>query len=510
MKKAPRRRSSSFPPAAALVLLLSACAGESPSDRSPHGGTAGSAARPRGAEGVGKATPPPPGEREAARSGTATLDQVDWKACGDEALALLREYIRIDTSNAPGVATASGDVRKAADLLQGALQHEGIETRRLVHPQDPTRVVVLGRLRGDGSGGKPLLLEHHMDVVPAEGAWSHPPFAAEVDQGWLYGRGTADDKGLGALHLEAMLLLKRLRVPLARDVVFVANPDEEIGGERGASWLTTAHWDLLDPGVVLEEGGFGYEGRYRQGTTFEVQVDQKRVFWLELLASGEGGHGSVPRENALVILERAVDRILAMPREPRITPTLRATYAALVKEPAAALKVIDSIVGDPIERSRMVDSIALTRMQGSDKVNTQPREARASLDVRLLPDTDPKEFLSRLHRVIADDRVKVVELHPREEVGAASPIEGPVFRAIASVVSRRWPGAVAIPSISTGGTDSRNYRSRGVPAYGFIPFVVPDGDRLRIHDVDERVRVEDVREGVRTMFEIVRELAAKS
>jgi acetylornithine deacetylase/succinyl-diaminopimelate desuccinylase-like protein len=201
--------------------------------------------------------------------------------------------------------------------------------------------------------------------------------------------------------------------------------------------------------------------------------------------------------------------VLAMPREPRITPAARATFQALVAEPESALRLIEAIVMDPIEKARLVDSVALTRMQGSDKVNTQPREARASLDVRLLPDTLPEEFLARMRGAIGDDRVQLRELHPREEVGEASPIDHPAYRAIVSVVERRYPGSKAIPALSTGGTDARNYRVRGVPAYGFMPFVLPEGDRLRIHDFDERVRVEDVREGVRTLYEIAVEIAGK-
>ncbi len=198
-----------------------------------------------------------------------------------------------------------------------------------------------------------------------------------------------------------------------------------------------------------------------------------------------------------------------MPRPERITPTVRQTYQALAEEPQAALMAIESVVTDPIERARLVDSVALTRMQGSDKVNTQPRVARASLDVRLLPDTNPAEFLERLRRAIGDERVSIRQLHPSEDLGPASPIDSVAYRAIAAAVRRRYPAAIALPTLSTGGTDSRNYRSRGVAAYGFMPFVVPEGDRLSIHDVDERVRVEDVQAGVRTMFEVVLSIAGK-
>ncbi len=442
-------------------------------------------------------------------TGSSPSGADEWMGVGDEAVALLREYLKIDTSNAPGVPGASGDVRLAADFFERVLKQEGIEVQRIAHPEDPTRVFVIGRLRGDGSAGKALILEHHMDVVPAEGTWTRPPFAADVHEGWLYGRGAADDKGLGILHLMALVQLKRQRAALGRDLLFIATPDEEIGGERGVAWLTAKHWNILDPAVVLEEGGFGYEGRYRPGLAFEVQVDQKRILWVELEAKAEGGHGSVPRENALVVLQRAVDRILELPREPRITPTVDATYTALSRDPIAARRIVDAVVTDPAERARLVDSISLTRMQGSDKVNTQPRVAKASLDIRLLPDTDPADFLARLTRAIGDNRVAIHELHPREGVGTASPVDSPFFRAIAQAVEQNFPGAIAIPTLSTGGTDSRNYRIRGVPAYGFIPFVVPQGDRLRIHDIDERVRVEDIRRGVKVMYEVVLAIARR-
>ncbi|MBI4583353.1 MAG: M20/M25/M40 family metallo-hydrolase [Planctomycetes bacterium] len=435
--------------------------------------------------------------------------EVNWDEEGDRAVGLLQTYLRIDTSNAPGVPGATGDVRAAVEFFERLLREDGLEPRRLVHPEDPTRTVLLGRLKGDGSLGKTLLLEHHMDVVPAEGQWTHPPFGAEIHDGFLYGRGTMDDKGLGILHLQAIRLLRREKVPLGRDVVFVATPDEEIGGEKGAAWLARSHWDLLDPALVLEEGGMGYAGKYNRGLAFEVQVQQKRVFWLELEARGEGGHGSVPRENGLLVLHQAIERVLDMPRPPRLSPPVAATYQALARDPEAARRVMTAIATDPSERARLTDSLTLTQMEGSKKVNSQPRVAKAGLDIRLLPDTDPAEFLGRLKKAIGDERVAIRELHPREEVGPASPTDGPVYRAIEAAMAVHYPGALILPTMSTGGTDSRNYRVRGVPAYGFIPLIVPEGDNSRIHDVDERVRVEEVKKGVKVFFDLVKALAEK-
>src|SRR5262245_24378163 len=176
----------------------------------------------------------------------------DWRAIGAEAARILQAYVRIDTSNPPG------DTRKAADFLAGILERDGLAVTR--YEPAPGRVIILARLEAakQPPADKPILLLQHMDVVPADRTqWKLDPFGGTIENDTLWGRGAFDMKGLGVAHLMAFLLLKREHVPLSRDVVLVAEPDEEIGGAMGARWMIANHYAELDPEYVLDEGGFG-------------------------------------------------------------------------------------------------------------------------------------------------------------------------------------------------------------------------------------------------------------
>jgi acetylornithine deacetylase/succinyl-diaminopimelate desuccinylase-like protein len=198
---------------------------------------------------------------------------IDWTALEAEALDTLQRYVRIDTSVPPG------DVTKAADFLQGILEREGIPVKR--YESGPGRTIVLARLKGSGPA-KPLLLLHHMDVVPVDRArWSRDPFGAEIAEGKLWGRGAFDMKGAGVAQLYAFLALKRQRVPLARDVLLMAVPDEEIGGALGATWMLEHHLVDFEPEYILDEGGFGTRDLFSPGKlVFGISVAEKKMLWL--------------------------------------------------------------------------------------------------------------------------------------------------------------------------------------------------------------------------------------
>jgi acetylornithine deacetylase/succinyl-diaminopimelate desuccinylase-like protein len=442
----------------------------------------------------------------------ATARAVDWEAATTEASALLQRYIRIDTSNPPG------DVTAGARFLREALSSEGIAAETF--ESAPGRVNLVARI-GAGRGPAVILL-HHMDVVPADPAgWSAPPFSGELRDGFIWGRGTLDDKGHGIAQLMTVLLLKRERVPLGRDVVLLATADEEVGGELGAQWMVEHQWERMNPWVVVNEGGFGGHGLFGvAGPAFLVSVAEKRVFWLRLTAHGEGGHGSQPHErNPNDILVRALGRIQAHANGYRMTPVVAEMLAALADRadfPAATVMrharnpllfpfVRRRMSANKAARAMLHDTVSVTMLKAGSKVNVIPASAEATIDCRLLPDTDPTVFLEALRQTIDDPRV-AVEIIQQSDPGGTSPTDTPAYGALRAALDAVEPGAAVAPLLTTGGTDSRFFRRRGVPAYGIIPVLLAEDDLSRFHGADERVSVENLRLGIAATFEIVRRL----
>src|SRR6185503_10620104 len=225
----------------------------------------------------------------------------------DEVTRLLQEYVRIDTSNPPG------DTRKAADFLAAIFEREGIPVTR--YESAPGKAIVYARLKATVSppAGKAIILLHHMDVVPADRSqWKVDPFGASIEGNALWGRGSFDMKGQGIAHVLAFLMLKRERVPLARDVILLAEPDEEVGGALGARWMIANHYAELDPEYVIDEGGFGSRDLFAAGKlVYGISVAEKKIVWLKLRAEGVAGHGSQPNDqNPNDRLVRGLARLL--------------------------------------------------------------------------------------------------------------------------------------------------------------------------------------------------------
>ena len=243
---------------------------------------------------------------------TAQAQRVpDWKAVEAEAISTIQSYVRINTSNPPG------DVGKAADFLVAILEREGVPVKR--YESGPGKSIVVARLKGAGQA-KPLLLLHHMDVVPTDPSrWVHDPFGAEMADGRIWGRGAFDMKGQGVIQLMAFLSLKRLNVPLNRDVILMAVPDEEVGGTLGAKWMLKEHYDELDPEYILDEGGVGSRDLFAPGKlVFGISVAEKKILWLKLRAEGVSGHGSQPHD------QNPNDRLTrALARHARASPFRR-------------------------------------------------------------------------------------------------------------------------------------------------------------------------------------------
>jgi len=427
---------------------------------------------------------------------TAAGQTPDWKAVEAEALQTLQRYVRVDTSNPPG------DVTKAADLVEGILKAEGIPVTR--YESAPGRSIVLARLKGAGQA-KPLLLLHHMDVVPADASrWTRNPFGAEIADGRLWGRGSFDMKGPGVIQLYSFILLKRLNVPLDRDVLLVAVPDEEIGGANGATWMRKNHFAELDPEYVLDEGGFGSRDLFAPGKlVFGISVAEKKILWLKLTAEGVGGHGSQPHDqNPNDRLIKALARLLAEPL-PAPTFSVVATLTSRVG-PLAPNKFNNAI---------QQSTISITSLRAGvgepPRANVIPSIAEATLDCRVLPGTTKDQWLQEIGRRLNDPRIKVDVTYE-----SADPVvttqDSTFYKALEAAVKKHHPDAIVTPMIIPYGSDGNGFRPLGVKSYGFTPAVLPAATVASMHGDAEFLPVDALGPAIQILFDALSQTVARN
>ena len=442
---------------------------------------------------------------------------VDWNALRDETARVLAEYTRINTTNPPGNELA------AARWLQQLLAREGIAAQLLDTVElGAGRANLYARLEASVPAAqrkKAIALVHHMDVVPADPRyWTVDPFAGAIRDGYVWGRGALDMRGEGIAHLMAMVAIKRSGVPLARDLVFIANADEELGS-TGAKVFAARHADLLrDVEFLITEGG---DNPVRAGKVeyYGVSVAEKRTFWQKLTVKGTPSHGSRPTpHNPVTRLVRALYRIASYETPLHVTPgvhkyfrDIAGTYAG---EQRAWLRDVRTAVRNPRARAWLTsdiywnailrNTIAITVLTASNKTNVIPAEASAELDIRILPDQDPAAVLAALKRVVNDTAVVFSPLiEPKTPL--ENPIETSLFRAIERAARERDPGAIVTTPMLTGATDRFAYRALGIITYGVDPFRVESADAQRgVHGNDERVSVENLGFGVRFLYDILR------
>lgn len=425
-------------------------------------------------------------------------------ASGDavQAVERLRSYLQIDTTNPPG------NEAEAARWLADILRHGGLEPTLLESPEG--RVSLVARWRAvDGVDGPAVLLMHHIDVVPADSDWEHPPFSGRVAQGKIWGRGALDVKSLGIAQLEAILSLRAASVRLKKDIVYLAVADEEAGGGQGAGWLLDAHPEIFE-GVeaVLNEGG---NNRTLQGhvALWGVEVAQKRPFWLRLTATGRGGHASgFHPGSAMHQLIRGLHRIVERPLRYRLTEPSRIYFSELFRAMGGdgdltgfetAFRSDDPGAGlMPGQDVYFVDTLHVTQIEGSSGPNVVSPVATARIDGRLLPDTDDEALLVELRELLG--RNIEVEVVLRADPVPPSPRDTDLWRALEDVLGVRAP---VIPTFLTGTTDSRFFRARDIPAYGFSPFAVDAGDLKGIHGPNESIPVDEFLRGIETMRRVL-------
>ncbi len=430
-------------------------------------------------------------------SRAASAQTPDWKAVETDALKTLQGYVRINTSNPPG------DVSKAADYLQDILKREGIDVTR--YESGPGRSILLARLKGDGTGGKAILLESHMDVVPTDPArWSRDPFGAEIADGKMWGRGTIDMKGIGTTYLYAFLELHRQNVPLTRDVLLMFVPDEEVGGAMGAEWMRKNHYDELDPEYVIDEGGFGSRDMFTPGKlVFGISVAEKRIMWLRLRAEGVAGHGSQPHDkNPNEHLMAALSRLFAQPPAAAPFPVVE-TMKQRIGAPLTENKFNNAIQKSTISLTSLRSGVG-----DPPRANVIPSVAEATIDCRVLPGISKEDWLAELEQRLADPTVKIEIINAGEDP-VVSTQDSPLYRALESAVKRHHPDAIVTPMTVPYGTDGNGFRPRGVKAYGFFPAIIPAASILSMHGDAEFLPADALGPAIQILFEAVKQTASR-
>ena len=444
--------------------------------------------------------------------------QPNWADVERETLEQFQALLRLDTRNPPG------NERIAADYLKRVFDREGIPAHILA--LDSNRSNVVARLKGTGRK-RPLLILGHTDVVTVDTTkWTRPPFAATRDGGYVYGRGTVDDKDNVTAGLMTMLLLKRLNVPLDRDVIFLAESGEEGTTRVGIGFVTSQHMDDIDAEYCLAEGG----GATRIGGAVKyatVQTLEKRSRGITLIAHGVAGHGSVPLEsNAIVHLGGAVARIGAWRPEIRLNETTRAYferlaalsppdvakhYRGVLSSDSAVRRAADDWLyhNEPRHSSMLRTSVSPNIIAGGYRSNVIPSEATATLDVRMVPDEDPDRFLEQVRKIVNDSAVEVrFPSSFGRPKGVDSRLDSEAFKAIESAV-RRVYGVPAIPVMGTGATDMSFVRAKGVQCFGIGPAVDMEDGPLGFgaHSDQERILESELHRFVRFNWDIVTSLA---
>jgi acetylornithine deacetylase/succinyl-diaminopimelate desuccinylase-like protein len=435
-------------------------------------------------------------------------DAIDWPSVRAEALDVLVRYLRIDTSNPPG------RERPAARFLGGLLEAEGVACEYI--ETAPEREALVARLPGDGSR-RALMLANHTDVVPVEAEyWDVPPFAGVVRDGRIFGRGAIDMKGTGVMQLFAVLLARRLGLPLRRDLVFVAVPDEEVGSDLGMAWLVRHRPGLFDVEFALNEGGSGLaDFGGRDARLFAIAVSEKEMCPLRLTTVGTPGHGSRPHaDNSAVRLAETLAKLARWERPLTLGAAAsdflaRLAAGGLIASAGDRATVERLLRASPDTQATFQDTLNVTMLTAGIKSNVIPAKSEAIVDCRLAPGQTPEAWRAAVEAYIDDPRVQVSFVYARERSRpAVSTWDTELARVIEAVVREAFEDAVVTPAVSIVGTDNRFLRLLGIPSYGFIPCLLSQAERDGFHANNEFLTVENFHMGLELMFEVVRRVCA--
>ncbi len=431
-----------------------------------------------------------------AAATAAQVPTVDWQRQKAEILRHHRSLVQIDTSNPPGNET------KAAEYLKKVFDSEGIPAQ--LFALDPTRANIVARLKGNGSK-RPILILGHTDVVGVQREkWPVDPFGAVLKDGYIWGRGSIDDKDKVAANLMVMLLLKRSGAKLGRDVIFLAESGEEGTTGPGIDFMTQQHFDEINAEFALTEGGSATIENGRV-TVVQIETTEKVPRSTRLVVNGTSGHGSVPRvDNAIVHLSAAVAKAGTWETPMRLNDTTRTYFEKLAAisppEKAARYKALFDpqraeevqrylAVNEPQHYSMLRTSIVPTIIKGGFRVNVIPSEAEATLDVRALPDEDLDKLFAEMGKVIGDPAVRIERIPGNDRpAGPPSRLDTEMYRTLEQISQRMFPGVTVLPSMSTGATDMAQLRAKGIQSYGIGPaHTEEDGTNYGAHSDVERI-----------------------
>ena len=442
----------------------------------------------------------------------------DWNEIEDRTVKLFSEYLEIDTSNPPG------DVREGVAWLAKQFKKNNINYETFVVPEDPRRMHILAEIAGSNPDLKPLLLLNHIDVVPADyDAWNTHPFKAEIIDGVIYGRGALDMKSLGIMQMVSMIILKEEGYIPERTIKFLGVADEEILGEHGVQWMIENHWEKLNPEWVWDEGGIGSKDSFPELSVFAVAVAQKKSFWVELNVYGESGHGSRPFKGyPNEVLANALSKIVSWSTPIEINPVIEEMFYEIGDykggiEGILMKNINNSLVkyfaGEKIASSStsmnamLRNTISLTMINSGYKTNIIPEKASASLDIRLLPDTSPDDFILSLKNIINDPRVVIVPKRVPTN-NFISSWDTNFYKVLSNELIKEQPDVVVIPFMTIGGTDSQFFQSKGVDCYGILPVLVSESDIQTMHGIDERLSIENLMLGTRVVYNTIKNVCA--
>ena len=451
---------------------------------------------------------PPPAQPSAAQSAEISKLQGD-------AVGWLQGLIRINTTNPPGNELA------AAKYIAEILEREGIHPE--IFETAPGRGLIVARLSSSAvpDPARALLLMAHLDVVGVDKSkWSVDPFAAVIKDGYLYGRGAIDDKGMLAANLAVFIALKRSGARLTRDVIFLAEGDEESGGALGMKVAVEKHWDKIAAGYAINEGGHAVlkNGKVQY---IGVQCSEKVSVAVDVVAMGTSGHGSMPRkDNPVVHLAAAIAKIGTYETPVQLNSVTRAYFESIAgvedEETAKWIRALESSDRgehaarwvsntNPMWNSMLRDSIAPTMLQAGIRRNVIPSEARGVINIRLLPGNPLEALLGKLQQLVNDPQIRF-EVEPGSgEAAPSSSLKSDLYATITRAAARQFPGAAVVPFMSPGATDSWPLRMRNVQAYGVFPFPLNDVDSLRMHADDERIPLDSFHKGVEFLYGIINE-----
>jgi acetylornithine deacetylase/succinyl-diaminopimelate desuccinylase-like protein len=442
---------------------------------------------------------------------------IDWGEAGEEAVQHLVELVQINTTNPPG------NESLVVEYLQAELAAEGIQSE--VFALEESRGNLVARIPGNGSK-RPLLIMGHTDVVGVQPEkWYADPFSGNREGGFIYGRGTLDDKDNLAAGLMIVKLLKRYGVALDRDIIFLAEAGEEGTPEVGINFMVEQHYDKIAAEYALAEGGQSVI-RDKKVSTVGIETTEKMPRRVTLVARGKPGHGSVPTlENAVTILANAIAKAGAWETEVRLNDTTRTYFRRMadISAPEDAWRYLNVENEDerdaiqqhfletfPYHYSISRSSVVPTVIYAGFRRNVIPSEATAIIDIRMLPDENVEEFYAKLAEVIDDPRVEIIPEPIYRPAAPPSDIDNEMFQVLENVALRMYPDATVLPIMQTGATDMAQVRAKGVQAYGIGPArsIEEINSGFGAHGDNERIEEAAFISLVQYMWNVVIEISA--